>query len=279
MSKDKAHLLTVNPENKLIYTPEFFRLNNPEDKKAFNDLHSENKILFVHDEIYTQLQELIKSQNPSVRIKSDEYEARITDYLKGEDINEYGVWVYYPWSRRLVHLLDEDEFTEVRTNRNQYKITREEKHLLSTKKIGIIGLSVGQSIALTLSMERGFGELRLADFDTLELSNLNRIRTGLHNMGIPKVVIAAREIAEIDPFLKVSWFFDGIREANMDTFFTGNGKLDLLVDECDGLDIKIISRYKARELKIPVVMDTSDRGMLDVERFDLEPDRPILHGT
>jgi len=25
-------------------------------------------------------------------------------------------------------------------------------------------------------------------------------------------------------------------------------------------------------------MDTSDRGMIDVERFDLEPDRPILHG-
>jgi len=26
-------------------------------------------------------------------------------------------------------------------------------------------------------------------------------------------------------------------------------------------------------------MDTSDRGMLDVERFDLEPNRPLLHGT
>ncbi|MFY0537345.1 hypothetical protein [Nannocystis pusilla] len=25
-------------------------------------------------------------------------------------------------------------------------------------------------------------------------------------------------------------------------------------------------------------METSDRGMLDIERFDLEPDRPILHG-
>jgi len=35
---------------------------------------------------------------------------------------------------------------------------------------------------------------------------------------------------------------------------------------------------KAKELRIPVLMDTSDRGMLDVERFDLEPDRPILHG-
>ena len=61
-------------------------------------------------------------------------------------------------------------------------------------------------------------------------------------------------------------------------FFTGNKKLDILVEVCDGLDIKIESRYKARELGIPVVMDTNDRGMLDVERFDLEPGRPVLHG-
>ena len=25
-------------------------------------------------------------------------------------------------------------------------------------------------------------------------------------------------------------------------------------------------------------MDTSDRGMLDIERFDLEPERSIFHG-
>ena len=30
--------------------------------------------------------------------------------------------------------------------------------------------------------------------------------------------------------------------------------------------------------RIPVVMATSDRGMVDVERFDQEPERPILHG-
>jgi len=27
-----------------------------------------------------------------------------------------------------------------------------------------------------------------------------------------------------------------------------------------------------------VVMDCNDRGMLDIERFDQEPDRPLLHG-
>lgn len=261
------------------YAPIILRISNSEDRETFNKLLSEKIALFISDEIEGQLKELVKSQRPWVMIKPEEYAGLISEHLKGTDIGDYGVWVYYPWSRRLVHLLDEKEFIEVRTNRNQYKITRQERDLLATKKIGIIGLSVGQSIALTLSMERGYGELRLADFDLLELSNLNRIRTGVHNLGVPKVVIAAREIAEIDPFLKVTCFFDGLTDANMEDFFTGGGKLDILVDECDGLDIKILARYKARDLRIPVVMDTSDRGMLDIERFDLEPDRPLLHGT
>ncbi len=32
-----------------------------------------------------------------------------------------------------------------------------------------------------MAMERSFGELRIADYDVLELTNLNRIRTGVHN--------------------------------------------------------------------------------------------------
>jgi len=263
----------------LTYKPLLVRLNTLSNKQIFNSLLTDGKVSFVCDEIYGQLQELLKSKNPSVKIKAGDYPALIANHLQGQDMAEYGVWVYYPWSRRLVHLLDEDEFIEVRTNRNQYKITKQERDTLSKKRIGIIGLSVGQSIALTLAMERDFGELRLADFDVLELSNLNRIRTGLHNMGVPKVIIAAREIAEIDPYLKVTCFFDGLTDKTMDDFFITNGKLDLLVDECDGLDIKILCRFKARELRIPVIMDTSDRGMLDVERFDLEPERAILHGT
>lgn len=266
-------------EQDLTFTPLFYRLNNPQEQDAFNLLISSGDPVFVHDQIYGQLQELIKIGRPDVKIKTEEYEGLISDYLKEEDIKQYGVWVYYPWSRRLVHLLDEKEFVEVRTNRNQYKITKYERDILSKKRIGVIGLSVGQSIAVTLAMERGCGELRLADFDMLELSNLNRIRTGVHNLNVPKVVIAAREIAEIDPFLKITCFFSGLTESNVNDFLTQNGKLDLLVDECDGLDIKILARYKARELGIPVIMDTSDRGMLDVERFDLEPSRPILHGA
>jgi molybdopterin/thiamine biosynthesis adenylyltransferase len=127
-------------------------------------------------------------------------------------------------------------------------------------------------------MERSFGELRIADFDTLELGNMNRIRTSVTNLGLPKTEIVTREIAEIDPYLKITVFDEGLTEGNMDQFFCGGGNLDILIEECDDLEMKILSRIKAKSLGIPVLMDTSDRGMIDIERFDLDSQRPIFHG-
>jgi tRNA A37 threonylcarbamoyladenosine dehydratase len=142
----------------------------------------------------------------------------------------------------------------------------------------VVGLSVGHAIALTITSERICGELRLADFDTLELTNMNRIKTGIQNIGLKKTIIAAREIAEIDPFIKVKCWHDGINDDNIFDFLTGGGKLDLCLEECDDFYVKFNLRYKCRDLGIPVVMDTSDSGLIDIERFDLEPERKIFHG-
>ena len=261
-----------------IFEPDFYRLDIDADKIHFNKLIEAEAGVKIFDQINGQLTELIKCSHPASKLAHEDYEPLIKEHLRGRNPSDYGVWVYYPWNKHLIHLLDEEEFIKVRTNRNCLKITPEEQGTLRSKKIGIIGLSVGQSIALTLAMERTCGEIRLADFDSAELSNLNRIRTGLHNLGLNKTVIAAREIAEIDPFIKVKLFSEGLTTDNEDDFFIGGGRLDLLVEVCDGLDIKIESRLKARSLQIPVVMDTNDRGMLDVERFDLEPSRSIFHG-
>jgi len=260
-----------------IFKPVFYRINKPEEKQEFNTLLSLPGIM-VSDYIFDQLRELVKIKNPSVKFSSEELDRATKNYISEKNLDEYGVWVHYPWSNRLAHILDEEEFVEVRTSRNQYKITPEERDILGKKKIGVIGLSVGQSVSVTLAMERICGELRLADFDILELTNLNRIRTGVHNLGLHKVYSVAREISEIDPYIKVVCFPQGLNEKNMDEFFTGGGNLDLLVEESDGFDIKILSRHKARALKIPVIMEASDRCAVDVERFDLEPNRSILHG-
>jgi len=260
------------------YKPLFYRLNDSNDYEAFQELLRSDNNIIKYDTIYNQLTELIKLSNPGKRLNKDEMDDLVKDHIKLQDLSKYGVWVYYPWSNNLVHLLDKEEFIKVRTNRNMYKITPEEIELLKGKKIGIIGLSVGQSIALTLAMERTIGALHLADFDDIELSNMNRLRVGVQDLGMSKVVIAARQIAELDPFIEVTCFTDGLTINNIDKFFRDNGAIDILVEECDGLEIKVLSRIMAKKHQIPVVMDTNDRGMLDVERFDLEPNRPIFHG-
>lgn len=252
----------------------------PKESSDLQMIHQlqENQQIQILDEIKSQVAELIKLQNPSEKWSSDSLIVAVEEFFKTQDQFSYGVWVFYPWKNTLVHLLPEEEFIAVRTVRNKFKITQEEQDLLANKKIGIIGLSVGQSVAISLAMERSFGELRIADFDTLELGNMNRLRSSVVNLGIPKTTLVKREIAEIDPFLKVTIFEDGITPENMDDFFTKSGQLDLLIEECDSLEVKIRARIKARSLGIPVLMDTSDRGMVDIERFDLEPDRPIFHG-
>lgn len=259
----------------LPYRPVFYSL--PEDSGKLETLLQQNECIVVYDTLESQLEELIECRNPR-GIQPPEIQQHKDKWLNGRSWNEAGIWVYYPWKMELIHLLEKEEFIEVRTNRNQYKITTKERDELRHKSIGIIGLSVGQSIALTLAMERGCGELRLADYDTLELSNLNRIRTSLSNIQLPKIIATAREIAEMDPFLDVKLYPEGIQKENLEEFILGDGRIDLLVDECDSLDIKILAREKAREHGIPVIMDTSDRGMLDIERFDLEPNRSLFHG-
>jgi molybdopterin/thiamine biosynthesis adenylyltransferase len=260
------------------YIPAFFHLSDPAERTLFCNLISTTNGIQIVDLIRSQIGELIKIRNPAHIYISDELEKSIDKWIGNIPDIHYGVWVYYPWSKYVVHLLDENEFVEVRTNRNKYKITDREQDILRSKRVGIVGLSVGQAIALTIATERSCGEIRLADYDNLELSNLNRIFTGTHNLGINKVIIAARSIKEIDPFLQVSCYTEGITEENIDSFIIQNGKLDILFDECDGLDIKILLRQRAKKLAIPVVMETNERGMIDIERFDLEPERKIFHG-
>ena len=271
-----TQLIDQTQELKNSYKPLFFKLIDSEQKKAFQTLIETKENLQVFDHIHSQVIELVKCLQPTiVFLPPTELEKAVESKFQGNSTDDYGVWIYYPWNGKIVHLLDEDEFIVVRTNRNKHKITTQEQQHLSHKKIGVMGLSVGQSVSLTLAMERGFGELRIADFDELDLSNINRIRTGVQNLKIKKTVIVAREIAEIDPFLNVVCFEEGITATNLDTFLEG---LDLLIDECDSFDIKINSRKKAKSLGIPVLMEGSDRGTIDIERFDLEPERPVLHG-
>ncbi|MGW2831819.1 ThiF family adenylyltransferase [Streptomyces sp. NPDC001286] len=234
----------------------------------------------IHDRIDDQLEELVRCLRPGESLDDRALAAAATEMCAGVPRRRYGTWVWYPWSGRLVHLLPAEEFRLVRTDRNRDKISRVEQQALLGRRIGVLGLSVGNSAALTCAMEGVGGSFRLADFDRLGLSNLNRLRAGVHDLGVEKTVLCARQMYEIDPYLSIEIYREGVTEETVEAFFgTAPGsEMDLLIEECDTLWAKFAVREHARDRRIPVLMDANDRGLLDVERFDEEPDRPLFHG-
>ncbi|UFJ41148.1 Rv1355c family protein [Brevibacillus humidisoli] len=261
-----------------IWRPVVMNLTREEDRNKFLSIRSSKKVWYTHDQIHALLRDLIKARASGRVVDEDEMQQEIGRVLDGLDPSEYGRWIYYPWSGRLVHMLPEREFQELRLDRNRHKLTHREQAKCAALTIGIVGLSVGNAVALTLAMEGMFGHLKLADFDTLDLSNMNRIRAGIHEIGLAKTVLAARQIYELNPYAQITLFHEGITEQNADHFLTSEPRVNVLIDECDSIELKYLLRERARALGIPVIMETSDRGMLDIERFDLEPNRPLFHG-
>jgi molybdopterin/thiamine biosynthesis adenylyltransferase len=192
-----------------------------------------------------------------------------------ELLDERPRWVYYPWRRAVVKVLGPRSFRRLRLDRNRNLITAEEQDRLGELRVGVVGLSSGHVIAHTLALQGLCGTLRLADFDELELTNLNRVPASVFDLGVNKAIAAARRIAELDPYLTVDAVPAGLTPAGADAFLSG---LDVVIEECDSLDVKALVREQARARGLAVLMATSDRGLVDVERFDLEPQRPIFHG-
>jgi molybdopterin/thiamine biosynthesis adenylyltransferase/nitroreductase len=260
------------------WRPTRFDLAAEDDRTALAALLDSGAVRRVHDTLAEQLGLLVSVRSPAARWAPHELDQHIRHHLDDRSPSHYGAWVWYPWSATLVHLLPRAEFREVRTDRNRHKITRTEQGRLAELRIGVVGLSVGNAAAVTLALEGIGGSFRIADLDRLELSNLNRLRAGVADLGVEKTVLAARQMFEVDPYLDIERFAGGVQPENVDEFLLGGGRLDLLVEECDDLHVKVLVRERARAHGIPVLMETSDRGLLDVERFDLEPDRPIFHG-
>ena len=113
--------------------------------------------------------------------------------------------------------------------------------------------------------------------DRLALTNTNRVRSGVQNLGVLKVVLRHGKFIRLYPYVNVEIVSDGLTPKNIATFFRG---LDIVVDEIDNLALKYLIREHAKKSRIAVVMaaDNGDNSVVDIERYDLNPKIPFFHG-
>lgn len=190
-----------------------------------------------------------------------------------------GVFVYFPWDRTLVRFPSRENLRALRTSRNRNLITADEQKKLYGATIFVAGLSVGSNIVEALvSMGIG-GRFVVADMDIIEPSNLNRIRAPYHDVGVHKADAIAMRMSQIDPYLEFELYRDGVDEASL-LEILGKHRPDIIIDEMDQVQLKIKMRREAQKRGIAVLSaaDDGDSALLDIERYDLEPNYTPYHG-
>jgi predicted ThiF/HesA family dinucleotide-utilizing enzyme len=271
--------------NKKLVTPSrpvILNLNKTSDQNKLEKLFAERKITAISDDYHEQLKELFAVQNPSL-VYTPGFGEHLKAYVKKLEakatLTAHGRWVYFPWNANLVHILEDKDFQTVRTARNRYLINEQEQAKFYNSTVGIGGLSVGNSVILAIVLQGGAKHIKLADFDQLALSNLNRIRGGITSLGLNKTEVTARQIYELNPYATVELFPEGLTEKNLNKFFS-SPKLDIIIDELDNIAIKHLVRQYAKKYKIPLVMgaDNGDNAVVDIERYDQNPKTKFFHG-
>lgn len=276
--KAKERKETLNQSPKL----EFFDMEEKTSADALAKTLNELEIVGVVDEYEDMLEELYFSRNAAHKFqyRSAKEIPAYADFVKNlfgdKPLWQTGTWVYYPWSKKLIHFLPKELHNELRTARNKNLITHEEQEKFRKFKVGIAGLSIGQSVAYTTAVIGGCETMHLADMDVIAATNTNRIRAGFDSIGLNKAIYISRLIYEINPYAKLKPFVDGLIAGNMDHFFTG---IDAVVDEVDHFPTKLAIREEAKKRKIPVLMaaDVANAVVLDVERYDLNPNQKFFN--
>lgn len=229
----------------------------------------------VYDQYERQLEELHQLKHPAEN--QDSSAARDFKSPRSQSGLE-GTWAAYTWLNKVVHILNEEDYFLVRTNRNYNLLTSEEIETLKTVTVGVAGLSVGNSIARALDLGACCGQMVLADHDTFSLSNMNRVNIDVFSLGQSKLAVTIKQIYENNPYAKIKHLLGGISPNNLNEFFLP-GRF-IVFDEMDDFEMKVRLRLAAKDKKATVVMMTSlgDNVLVDIERHDNE-EAEIFHGA
>lgn len=112
-------------------------------------------------------------------------------------------------------IITEKEFAAAVNSRSRLDIYEKMKSAC----VGIAGLGgLGSNIAVALARS-GIGRLILADFDTVELSNINRQAYMLSHIGMKKTRALAEILREINPFCELVLHDIFVDEANCADIF------------------------------------------------------------
>lgn len=128
---------------------------------------------------------------------------------------------------------------------------------LDRTSVGIAGLGgLGSNIAVHLA-RLGVGRLVLVDFDTVDVTNLNRQHYTMKDIGVPKTLALLEQLEEINPYLQYEPYTERVIPANVTRMFAG---CDVVCEAFDCADQKAMLIETLLE-RLPDTVVVSGSGM------------------
>lgn len=138
-------------------------------------------------------------------------------------------------------------------SRNKGLISDSDQEKLKSARVAVAGLGGVGGIYVTALARLGIGNLTIADNDIFEFVNINR-QAGAYvsTKGKSKAEVMHNTTKDINPYIDIKVFNDGIGQKNIDEFLQG---VDVVLDGIDFFNIedRLILFRKARQYKIPVI--------------------------
>lgn len=150
-------------------------------------------------------------------------------------------------------------------------------------KVLVLGLGGVGSYAVEALVRSGIGSIVLVDFDTIDITNLNRqLMTTHENIGVSKTSVLKDRIKSINPKCQIDIISKKIDSINIEELYNKN--VDYIIDACDTLEVKknLILECKKRGIKLISCMGTGNKfdptrlQIMDIRKTSYDPIAKIL---
>lgn len=150
--------------------------------------------------------------------------------------------------------------------RTELLIGQDSLNTLKNSKVIVFGIGGVGSFTVESLCRCGIGEISLVDFDTIDITNINRqIHAFICNVGKYKVDEMKKRIELINPDIKVNIFKVKLEKDNIDSF---NLKYyDYVVDAIDTITSKIYLIKYCYENNIKIISAMGAGNKMDPTRF------------
>lgn len=140
--------------------------------------------------------------------------------------------------------------------------------LIQSLHICVIGIGGVGSWVVEALTRTGVGELTLVDYDTIDLSNINRqVHTLTSTIDQKKIQAMAERCREINPAIKLNLIDDFLNKENMADILERN--YHYVVDAIDSITFKATMIYHCKRNKIPIIMTGGAGGMTDPTMIEI----------